>query len=79
MTDSLYALPLDPGQFKSYCGGNLTGDNESCVEVAEIPGTPDVYAVQDNKPDGAGRQLRFTAQELDSFALGWIAERGLTA
>jgi hypothetical protein len=77
MSLNLYAVPDDGAEFQSWCGGNIGGSNESCVEVAELPGGG--FAVQDSKPEGSGRQLRFTADELDAFAVGWIAQRGLTA
>lgn len=76
---NLYALPTEGVKPQSYCGGNLTGDNESCLAFAEIPGAPGAFVLTDTKPQGAGREIRVTADELDSFATGWIAQRGLTA
>jgi hypothetical protein len=79
MTTNLYDQAIDGAEFQSWCGGNLGGSNESCVEVAAIPGTDTAFIVQDSKPEGAGRQLRFTTDELDAFATGWVTKRGLTA
>ncbi|REK89895.1 DUF397 domain-containing protein [Streptomyces inhibens] len=73
----LYNLPAEGTQFESFCGGNLGGEHESCVEVGVIPGAESAFAVRDNKPEGAGKELRFTQAELDDFALGWINKRGL--
>ncbi|SCL22081.1 DUF397 domain-containing protein [Micromonospora inyonensis] len=76
---NLYDLPIEGVQIQSYCGGNLTSDNESCVGVAEIPGGAG-FVVTDTKPEGSAlASLRFTAEELDTFAVGWIARRNLTA
>ncbi|MBO4204870.1 DUF397 domain-containing protein [Micromonospora echinofusca] len=76
---NLYDLPIDGVQIQALCGGNLTSDNESCVGVGEIPGGGG-FVVTDTKPEGAARPgLRFTAEELDAFAVGWTARRGLTA
>jgi hypothetical protein len=47
------------------------------VEIAPIPGAS-AFIVRDTKPEGSGRELRFTTRELDSFALGYAAQRGLT-
>ncbi|WP_432124985.1 hypothetical protein [Streptomyces sp. C10-9-1] len=30
-------------------------------------------------PEGVGKELRFTAAELDDFARGWVRDRDLTA
>jgi hypothetical protein len=76
---NLYELPIAGAQSTTRCGGNLTSDNESCVGVAEIPGGAG-YLLTDTKPEGAGHTgLRFTAEELDAFAVGWVAQRNLTA
>ena len=77
MTVNLYDLPADGTQFTTYCGGNLTGDNESCIEVGALTGADDAYVLQDNKPGGPGTQLRFTGEELDSFARSWVEKRNL--
>ncbi|WP_433531853.1 DUF397 domain-containing protein [Micromonospora sp. CA-263727] len=76
--DNLYELPVNGAKFTTYCGGNLGGDHESCAEVAPIPGAADGFVMRDNKPGGAGGNLRFTGSELDSFALRWVKDRGLT-
>ncbi|SDJ74143.1 DUF397 domain-containing protein [Streptomyces indicus] len=73
----LYRLPVDGAQFENFCGGNLQGEHESCVDVAAIPGTESGFVVRDSKPEGAGVELRFTAAELDDFAAGWTKMRGL--
>jgi hypothetical protein len=75
---NLYALPVDGAKPESYCGGNLTGDNESCLAVAEIPGAQGAFVLTDTKPEGAGYELRATAEELDNFAIGWVAKRRLS-
>ncbi|MDI9829663.1 DUF397 domain-containing protein [Streptomyces sp. KAU_LT] len=60
---ALYTLPLDGAQFTALCGGNQGGDNETCMEIAPIPGAVDAFAVRDNKVEG-GPVLRFTGAEL---------------
>lgn len=75
---NLYDLPTDGLQLQTPCGGNLTGTNESCVEFGGIPGA-DGFVLRDTKPEGKGRELRFSTDELDAFALDYIAQRGLTA
>ncbi|MBX7266183.1 hypothetical protein KIF24_09230 [Micromonospora sp. Llam7] len=77
--NNLYAVPVDGAQFTTYCGGNLGGDNETCAEVAPIPGVADAFVVRDNKVDSVGHELRLTGVELDNLALGWAKDRGLTA
>ncbi|MFK0063317.1 DUF397 domain-containing protein [Streptomyces werraensis] len=59
----LYAVPLDGAEFTAMCGGNQGGDNETCMEIAPIPGVEDAFAVRDNKVEG-GPVLRFTGAEL---------------
>ena len=75
---NLYELPIDGAEFTTYCGGNLGGDNETCAEVAPIPGVADAFVVRDNKPGETGAELRLTGSELDNLALGWARDRGLT-
>lgn len=75
---NLYELPLDGATFVRQCGGNLDSDNESCIDLAEIPGTNDGFALRDSKPEGAGHELRMTGNELNAFALNWVKSRGLT-
>ncbi|MGC4948573.1 hypothetical protein ACLQ2N_20510 [Streptomyces sp. DT224] len=43
-----------------------------------LPGAKSSFAIRDNKPEGAGKELRFTGSELDAFAAGWGKQRGLT-
>ncbi|MDT9695380.1 DUF397 domain-containing protein [Streptomyces sp. P17] len=73
---NLYELPVADGSAKKWCGGNLGGDNETCVVTTAIPGT-DGYVVTDSKPEGAGHRLCMTTDELDSFAIEWASSRGL--
>lgn len=73
----LYGLPIGQTGFTKFCGGNLQGEHESCVELAQLPGPAPAYAIRDSKPEGAGKELRFTEAELDAFALGYAARRGL--
>ena len=75
---NLYEIPVDLDQLEVTvpCGGNLGGSLESCVEIAQIPGTDDTFVVLDSKPGGPGRELRFTGDELDAFAEGWMRTRG---
>lgn len=78
MNGNLYALPIpDADAFAAYCGGNAGGSNETCVSLAAIPGAVASFAIRDSKPEGAGKELRFTAAELDDFAAGWVRSRGL--
>lgn len=76
---NLYELPAGAdAPAKKWCGGNLGGDNETCVTTVPLGGL-DAFIVGDSKPEGAGNQLRMTGAELDSFALSWLKSRGLTA
>jgi len=77
MTGDLYQMPSNGAKFTKFCGGNLQSEHESCVELAPIPGAASAFIVRDSKSEGSGRELRFTAQELDDFALGYAAQRGL--
>lgn len=76
---NLYDVPVGDVALQTRCGGNLTGDNESCVGFAPIPGVEDGFVVRDTKPEGAGRELRFTKQELVDFAKDVLADPQLTA
>ena len=78
MNDDLYQMPSSGANFTKYCGGNLQNENESCVEIAPIPGSAGGFIVRDSKAEGSGRELRFTGQELDNFVRGYAAQRGLT-
>ncbi|MFE4329198.1 DUF397 domain-containing protein [Streptomyces sp. NPDC056831] len=75
---NLYTLPAATnGTFENFCGGNLNGEHESCIDVAAIPGATEAFALRDSKPEGAGQELRVTAAEVDDFVLGWAKKRGL--
>ncbi|MFD6342490.1 DUF397 domain-containing protein [Streptomyces sp. NPDC059569] len=74
----IYCLPTEGAEFENFCGGNLGGEHESCVEVGVIPGAAPSYVLHDSKPEGAGRELRFTEKELNDFAVGWVKKQGLT-
>ena len=78
MNDDLYQMPSSDAKFTKYCGGNLQNENESCVEIAPIPGSAGGFIVRDSKTEGSGRELRFTGQELDNFVRGYATQRGLT-
>ncbi|WP_405616472.1 DUF397 domain-containing protein [Streptomyces sp. NBC_01511] len=71
----LYELSTDEAEFTAYCGGNLGGENETCVEVAAIPGAVDAFAVRDSKATGG--DLRFTGSEMDTWAVEWARTRRL--
>jgi hypothetical protein len=75
MDSNLYTLPVTKDvETANFCGGPCT---EGCVDFAAIPGTADSFIVRDSKPEGVGKELRFTAAELDDFACGWVKKRGL--
>ncbi|MGK4583909.1 DUF397 domain-containing protein [Kitasatospora sp. HPMI-4] len=74
---NLYELAIDGAVFARQCGGNLDSESETCVDLAAIPGTADGYVLRDTKSEGAGRELRFEAAELDAFARSWVTSRGL--
>ncbi|MCX3058566.1 DUF397 domain-containing protein [Streptomyces sp. GXMU-J5] len=73
---NLYSLPVDETTFENFCGGNLQSEHESCVEIGAIGETG--YILRDSKPEGAGRELRFTEAEMDDFVVGYAKRRGLT-
>ncbi|MDT0319531.1 DUF397 domain-containing protein [Streptomyces millisiae] len=75
---NLYELPVHEVEFVAFCGGNLGGEHETCLAVAEIPGAANGYVLRDTKPEGARHEVRATVHELDAFALGWARRRGLT-
>ncbi|MGW3336246.1 DUF397 domain-containing protein [Streptomyces sp. NPDC001009] len=77
MNRGLYSLPTEGAEVRQFCGGNQGGDNEQCVQFAQIPGAESAFVLTDSKPEGAGQEVRYSAAELDAFALGWAAERGL--
>ncbi|MDI3402590.1 DUF397 domain-containing protein [Streptomyces cavernicola] len=75
---NLYTLPaVDDGAFENFCGGNLGGEHEACIDVAAIPGAVEAFELRDSKPEGVGEKLRVTAAEVDDFVLGWAKKRGL--
>lgn len=74
---SLYSLPIEGAEFQNFCGGNLGGEHESCVEISAIPGAVSAFVLRDNKPEGAGIELRFTEEELNDFVRGYAMEQGL--
>lgn len=75
---NLYELPAAAdAPVRTWCGGNLGGDNETCVTTTQLAGM-DAFAVTDSKPEGSGRELRMTGSELDTFAVRWARARGLT-
>ena len=78
MSNDLYQMPSSGAKFTKFCGGNLQSENESCVEMAPIPGSVSAFIVRDSKTEGSERELRFTGQELDTFVQGYAAQRGLT-
>lgn len=78
MKPNLYELSASDAPAKKWCGGNLGGDNETCVTTVPLADL-DAFIIGDSKPEGAGHQLRMTGAELDSFALSWAKSRGLTA
>ncbi|WP_214103871.1 DUF397 domain-containing protein [Acrocarpospora catenulata] len=64
----IYAVELTGAAFRRLCGGNQQEeDQETCVEIAPIPGLPDAFALRDSKNPAAGT-LRFSRDELDGFA-----------
>ncbi|MFF3557142.1 DUF397 domain-containing protein [Streptomyces tsukubensis] len=74
---NLYEVPIGDATFELFCGGNLSGEHEACADVAAIPGVADGFVIRDSKPEGVGRELRFTGAELDKLAIGWAKKRGL--
>ncbi|MEU7328300.1 DUF397 domain-containing protein [Streptomyces parvus] len=79
MNGNLYALSAPtPDAFADFCGGNAGGPHETCVSLAALPGTEASFVIRDSKPEGAGKELRFTGTELDDFATGWVRTRGLS-
>ncbi|MGW0207412.1 DUF397 domain-containing protein [Streptomyces sp. NPDC003233] len=78
MSDDLYSLPTEGAKFQQFCGGNLQSEHEACVKFAEIPGSKSAYVLTDSKPEGAGREVRYSAAELDTFVIGYAKERGLS-
>ncbi|ARF55096.1 DUF397 domain-containing protein [Streptomyces gilvosporeus] len=73
---NLYTLPVNDDSFKNYCGGNLQSEHESCVEISALGTTG--FALRDSKPEGAGKELRFTTVEMDDFVRGYAEQRGIS-
>ncbi|MEY9946931.1 ATP-binding protein [Kitasatospora sp. GAS1066B] len=72
MNDNLYDRPVS-GPFAALCGGGTNdGSMEDCISVAELAGGG--YALGDTKPEGAGRELRMSRDEITSFAEAWLAQ-----
>ncbi|MEZ0073376.1 DUF397 domain-containing protein [Planotetraspora sp. GP83] len=68
----LYGHDLAGVRFRRLCGGNQQEeDQESCVELAPIPGTDDGFALRDSKKPDAGT-LRFTGAELRAAGMSTI-------
>ncbi|MDX3383604.1 DUF397 domain-containing protein [Streptomyces niveiscabiei] len=78
MNVDLYTLPVEGTEARQFCGGNLGGEHEACVRFALIPGAQPAYVLTDSKPEGAGKEIRFTEAELDAFVIGYARERHLT-
>ncbi|WP_415949967.1 DUF397 domain-containing protein [Streptomyces sp. KLOTTS4A1] len=72
MSQSLYDRDVT-GPFAALCGGGTDNDGnmESCISLAELAGGG--YALGDTKPEGAGRELRMSAEEITAFAREWLA------
>ncbi|MEZ0075353.1 DUF397 domain-containing protein [Planotetraspora sp. GP83] len=69
--DDLYERDLAGARFRRLCGGNQQEqeqDQETCVEIAPIPGAGDAFALRDSKNPGAGT-LRFASDELRAAGL----------
>ncbi|MFD4258413.1 DUF397 domain-containing protein [Streptomyces sp. NPDC058534] len=77
MMQNLYEMSAADAPAKTWCGGNLGGDNETCVTTVPLVGAADAFAVRDSKSEGRGSELRMTGAELDSFAIEWARSRGL--
>ncbi|WP_436739891.1 DUF397 domain-containing protein [Streptomyces sp. BBFR102] len=70
---SLYNREVS-GPYSKFCGGGTdnSGNMESCITIAELAGGG--YSLGDSKPEGAGRELRMSAEEITNFAKGWLAQ-----
>ncbi|MFF9644694.1 DUF397 domain-containing protein [Kitasatospora aureofaciens] len=73
MAENLYDREIT-GEFSALCAGGTDNDGsmESCISVAELAGGG--FALGDTKPEGAGRQLRMSREEITSFAEAWLAQ-----
>ncbi|MFI1963705.1 DUF397 domain-containing protein [Streptomyces pathocidini] len=76
--ENLYSLPAAGAEFTKFCGGNLGGEHESCIEYAALPGTTDAFVLRDTKPEGRGQELRVTGDELRNFVVGTATQMGLS-
>ncbi|MGW0734285.1 DUF397 domain-containing protein [Streptomyces sp. NPDC002851] len=72
MSSNLYDREVT-GPYATLCGGGTDNDGtmESCITLAELHGGG--YELGDSKPEGAGRALRMSAEEITKFARGWMA------
>ncbi|MFD6414163.1 hypothetical protein [Nocardia asteroides] len=77
MKQNLYDLSAADAPARKWCGGNLGGDNETCMTTVPLTGAVDAFAVGDSKSEAGGSELRITGAELDSFAIEWARSRGL--
>ncbi|MFI6705392.1 DUF397 domain-containing protein [Nonomuraea sp. NPDC050478] len=69
MANDIYSHSLAGAQFRPLRDGNQDeGETESCVEVAEVPGVPDLFAVRDGKHPER-EPLRFTRAALAAARL----------
>ncbi|MDH6132609.1 hypothetical protein P3T37_001994 [Kitasatospora sp. MAA4] len=72
MSENLYDRPV-AGPFAALCGGGTNdGSMEDCISLAELTGGG--YALGDTKPEGSGRELRMSREEITSFAEAWLAQ-----
>lgn len=73
MQENLYEKELS-GPFVALCGGGDSGSDsmESCITVSELHGGG--YALRDSKPEGDGRELRMSRDEITGFALKWLEQ-----
>lgn len=73
MTDpNLYEKEI-AGPFTRLCGGGSDDDSmESCLSVASLAGGG--YALGDTKPEGEGRELRMSRDEITGFARAWLEQ-----
>ncbi|MEV6209812.1 DUF397 domain-containing protein [Kitasatospora sp. NPDC051914] len=73
----IYELQADPNaQSTAYCGGACT---DGCMEVTAL--VENAFAVTDNKLTRVGQtspEIRMSGDELDTFAVQWARERGLS-
>ncbi|MFD6189052.1 hypothetical protein [Streptomyces sp. NPDC060275] len=74
---NLYELSAADTPAKKWCGGNLGGDNETCLTTVPLVAAVDAFAVGDSKSEGRGHELRMTGAELDAFAIEWARNRSL--